>query len=65
MRVYENKEQIINDLELLKLKRDISIEELKLVKQEFKDDLSLSNWMQVLLKTLGKLGLYRLAKKAF
>ncbi len=65
MRVYENTEQIANDLELLKLRRDISIEELKLVKQELKDDLSLSTWMQTLLKTVGKLGLYKLAKKAF
>lgn len=65
MRVYENAEQIADDLELLKLRRDISIEELKLVKQELKDDLSISNWMQTLIKTLGKLGLYRLAKKAF
>tara|TARA_R110002049_G_scaffold302713_2_gene496075 strand:- start:15306 stop:15425 length:120 start_codon:yes stop_codon:yes gene_type:complete len=37
--------QIEEDLKILKLKRDISIEELKLVKQDFKDDLSISNWV--------------------
>ena len=63
MRVYENAQEIARDLEVLKLKRDISIEELKLVKQEFKDDLSIANWLRTVLKTIGKVGLFRVAKK--
>tara|TARA_R110002049_G_scaffold242357_1_gene416189 strand:+ start:29289 stop:29486 length:198 start_codon:yes stop_codon:yes gene_type:complete len=63
MRVYENAQEIAKDLEVLKLKRDISIEELKLVKQEFKDDLSIANWLRTVLKTIGKVGLFRVAKK--
>ncbi len=63
MRIYENPQQIKRDLELLKLKRDISIEELKLVKEDFKEDLSMSSWMQAALKTVAKVGLFRVARK--
>ncbi|GAA4238790.1 hypothetical protein GCM10022291_30650 [Postechiella marina] len=63
MRIYENAEEIAKDLEVLKLKRDISIEELKLVKQSFKEDLSLANWVQTILKTIGKVGFFKIAKK--
>ncbi|MFD1062178.1 hypothetical protein ACFQ1Q_02885 [Winogradskyella litorisediminis] len=65
MRVYNNIEDINKDLQILKLQRDISIEELKMVKQEFKEDFSVANWVPMVLKTLGKLGLYRMAKKIF
>jgi len=63
MRIYDNATQIEEDLKILKLKRDISIEELKLVKQDFKDDLSISNWVQTVLKFIGKAGLFKFAKK--
>lgn len=63
MRTYGNAEQITRDLEVLKLKRDISMEELKLVKQEFKEDLSVASWMQTLIKAFGRIGLYKMAKK--
>lgn len=65
MRVYNNAKEINSDLKVLKLKRDISIEELKLVKEEFKEDLSVSNWVQSALKIFAKLGMYRLARKVF
>jgi len=62
-RDYNNFDQIARDLKILKLKRNISIEELKMVKEQFKDDLSLSSWFQIALKTIGKVGLFRAAKK--
>lgn len=65
MRVYENVSDINDDLEILKLKRDISIEELKMVKQEFKDDFAIANWIPTILKTIGKAGLFKVAKKLF
>ena len=65
MRIYNNAEEISHDLEILKLRRDISIEELKLVKQDFKDEFSVSNWVQVTLKALAKLGVYKMVKKVF
>ena len=63
MRLYTNAKEIEDDLAILKLKRDITIEELKMVKQDLKDDLSLSSWVESILKTVGKIGLYKVAKK--
>lgn len=60
---YENFDDIAKDLKILKLRRNISIEELKLIKEQFKDDLTLSNWVQIALKTIGKVGLFRAVKK--
>lgn len=63
MKVYDNAQQIANDLKILKLKRDITIEELKLVKQEFKDDLSIANWLRPIFKAIGKVGWFKVVKK--
>lgn len=63
MKIYQNINEINKDLEVLKLQRDISIEELKLVKQEFKDDFAVANWIPKILKTIGKVGLLKFAKK--
>ena len=63
MRRYNNLEEVERDLEILKLKRDITIEELKLVKEEFKDDFSVSHWVQSAGKLVAKLGLLKMAKK--
>lgn len=60
---YKNQEEIVVELQKLKLKRDISIEELKIVKQQFKEDISISSWLQTAFRTLGRFGAYNLAKK--
>lgn len=63
MRSYRNKTEISRDLKILRLKRDISIEELKLVKSHFKEDLSFSSWIQTGIKYAGKIGFYKLMRK--
>lgn len=63
MRNYRNKTEISRDLKILKLKRDISLEELKLVRSQFKEDLSMNNWIQAGIKTFSKVGLYRFIRK--
>ncbi len=60
---YKNNKDIILELRRLKLKRDISIEELKLIKEDFKHDLSLGNWVKTIIVTFGKLGTRKLIKK--
>ena len=57
------KKQISAVHEDLQFEYHLKLEELKLVKQEFKEDLSPANWVQSLLKVAGKIGMYRLAKK--
>lgn len=60
---YNNRQEILKELKLLKLKRDISFEEIKLIKEQFKDDLSFGNWFQTAIQTFGRLGVYNLAKR--
>ncbi|TCI84661.1 hypothetical protein [Tenacibaculum sp. M341] len=63
MKTYNNNQEMLNDLKTLKLKRDISIEELKIVKNQFKDDLSFSSWLSSAVRVTTKLGIYNLAKR--
>ena len=63
IKTYKNSEEITKELKRLKLKRDISVEEIKLIKQQFKEDISISSWIQTAVKSLGRLGAYSLAKK--
>ncbi|HKJ06252.1 MAG TPA: hypothetical protein VJ970_02170 [Flavobacteriaceae bacterium] len=62
-KIYNNSEEIAKDVKRLRLKRDISIEELKVVKNEFKDSLSVSNWLQSVLSFATKLGAYAFTRK--
>ncbi|GFD95335.1 hypothetical protein KUL156_51270 [Alteromonas sp. KUL156] len=62
-KTYNNSKEITKELKLLKLKRDISLEEIKLVKEQFKEDLSVGNWFQTIFETVGKFGVYTLARK--
>ncbi|MBE7629080.1 hypothetical protein [Tenacibaculum piscium] len=62
-KVYNNNREVARDLKKLKLKRDISFEEIKLVKKQFKDDVSLSKWVQSFVQILSKLSAYNIAKK--
>lgn len=61
--VYNNHQEISMELKKLRLQRDISIEELKLVKEQFKEDLSIAHWIQSAIRTIGKVGIYNLARK--
>lgn len=63
MKTYNNNQEMLDDLKTLKLKRDISIEELKIVKSQFKDDLSFNNWLHSALRATTKLGIYNIAKR--
>ncbi len=62
---YSSFEQIENDLKRLKLERDIAWEELKLVKNEYKEDLKPLNWVSSVIKLTSKYGLVVLLKKMF
>ncbi len=60
---YKNSQEINTELKKLRLKRDISVEEIKLIKEQLKEDLSIANWIKTLATNLGKLGVYNFAKK--
>lgn len=64
-RTYTNFEDIEKDLKRLKLERQIAWEEMKLLKNEFKEDLSPANWVQTMLSAFGKYGMFILLKKLF
>lgn len=63
MSTYETFNDIEQDLTRLKLERDIAWEELKLMKNEYKDDLKPLNWVSSALKLTGKYGLIALIRK--
>ena len=63
MRTYNSFEDIDHDLKRIKLERDIAWEELKLSKGEITDHFSYPNWVNSILKGLGKYGFYLLIKK--
>ncbi|MBV7267851.1 DUF6327 family protein [Winogradskyella luteola] len=63
MKTYSTFEDIENDLKRLKLERDIAWEELKLVKNEYKEDLKPINWVGSALKLTGKYGLIALIRR--
>jgi len=63
MKTYNSFKDIDNDLKKLNLERQIAWEELKLVKEEFKEDLQPLNWVSSALKVVGKMGGFMLLKK--
>lgn len=63
MKTYNSFKDIDNDLKKLDLERQIAWEELKLVKEEFKEDLQPLNWVSSALKVVGKMGGFMLLKK--
>ncbi|SNR14955.1 hypothetical protein [Tenacibaculum jejuense] len=60
---YKNQEEISQELKRLKLKRNIAIEEIKLVKHEFNESLSIHKWIVSAIKTATRIGFYGLARK--
>ncbi len=63
MRTYNSFEDIDQDLKRIRLERDIAWEELKIHKQEFKDDIQPPQWVHAILKIVGKYGSLMLFKK--
>ncbi|NNE31981.1 MAG: hypothetical protein HKN40_06380 [Winogradskyella sp.] len=63
MKIYTSFEEIDNDLKLVKLERDIAWEELKLLKNEYKEDLQPLNWVSTALKLTGKYGFIALLRQ--
>ena len=60
---YTNFKDIETDLKRLVLERQIAWEELKLVKNDIKEDLKPYNWVQSALMLIGKYGVFILIKK--
>lgn len=63
MKTYTTFKEIDNDLKRYKLERDIAWEELKLMKNEYKQDLQPINWLSTALKLTGKYGFIALIKR--
>ena len=60
---YSNFEEIEADLKRLNLERKITLEELKLIKNDFKEDFRPLNWIQGGIKFAAKYGVFILLKK--
>jgi hypothetical protein len=63
MNKYRTFEDIDQDLKRLKLEKDIAWEELKLVKNEYKEDLKPMNWVTSAIKLASKYGIAVLLKR--
>ncbi|XCF06295.1 DUF6327 family protein [Tamlana crocina] len=63
MKIYRDSESIERDLKILNLERQIAWEEMKNIKEEYKDSLKPLNWIQSGLKLMGKYGGFMLLKK--
>ncbi|OBX27071.1 hypothetical protein LX77_00548 [Gelidibacter algens] len=63
MKSYKSFDDIDYELNKLKLEREIAWEELKVVKNEFQEDLRPFNWVSTGLKFAGKYGVFVLLKK--
>ena len=65
MKTYENFNEIEKDLQLLRLEKEIALEELKLVKHDLNESLKPINWITIILKQVSKYGFLLLIKKVF
>lgn len=65
MKTYQNIESVERDLKILNLERQIAFEEIKTIKEAYKQDLKPLNWIQSGLKIFGKFGGMILLKKMF
>tara|TARA_R110002049_G_scaffold90303_4_gene226515 strand:- start:2112 stop:2312 length:201 start_codon:yes stop_codon:yes gene_type:complete len=63
MKIYNDIESVERDLKILDLERQIAWEEIKAVKEEYKEDFRPYNWIQTGLKIASKLGAMVLLKK--
>lgn len=65
MKNYENFAQIEYDLKVLKLEKQIALEELKVVKNNFQESLKPLSMLKGVAKFVGKYGLLVFIKKLF
>ncbi|ULC59880.1 hypothetical protein MBM09_02605 [Flaviramulus sp. BrNp1-15] len=63
MKTYNDLETIERELKILDLEREIAWEEMKSIKEEYKQDLKPLNWVQSGFKIASKFGVMLLAKK--
>ncbi|NJX16009.1 DUF6327 family protein [Tamlana crocina] len=63
MKIYRDSKSIERDLKILNLERQIAWEEMKNIKEEYKESLRPLNWIQSGLKLMGKYGGFMLLKK--
>ncbi|MEP3837255.1 MAG: hypothetical protein ABJM36_06380 [Algibacter sp.] len=63
MKTYHDIESLERDLKILNLERQIAFEEIKSVKEAYKEDLKPYNWIQSAVKIAGKFGGMLLLKK--
>ncbi len=64
-KTYTSFQEIEKDLRTLNLKRKISLEEMKLLKYELKEDLRPYNWIGTVLHSIKKYGMLYLVRKIF
>jgi hypothetical protein len=65
MKIYQNFKQIEHDLKLLSLERQIALEELKIVKNDFEESIRPISILRDAFKFLSKYGTLLFIKKIF
>jgi hypothetical protein len=63
MKNYQSFQDIDQDLKRLRLERNIALEKMKLIKNEFKENLKPANWVSTIFNVAGKYGFYMLLKR--
>lgn len=62
---YNSFEEIEYDLRMLELKREIALEEMKVLKYSVQEELSPYNWIKTASKIAGKVGVVVMLRKFF
>lgn len=63
MKIYKDNDSIEKELKILNLERQIAWEEIKAVKEEYKEDFKPYNWVQSGLKIASKYGFMMMLRK--
>ncbi len=65
MKEYQSFEEIEQDLKRLSIERKIALEQMKLSKNKFTNNLKQKNWLSLVIDVAGKYGFYVLLKRFF
>lgn len=65
MKEYKSFEHIEQDLKRIRLERNIALEQIKLSKNKFRNNLRQKNWLSVIIDVAGKYGFYIFLKRFF
>ncbi len=65
MKEYQSFEDIEQDLKRLSIERKIALEQMKLSKNKFTNNLKQKNWLSLVIDVAGKYGFYVLLKRFF